>query len=72
MQLTQQQLRVAKNQSEFINKLEMIRQEIRPLVRKDLLTISKLTGIKNIRYEDILSLKRSVREILLQTDADSI
>jgi len=42
------------------------------LARRDLKTIKRITGLKSIRYEDIVYLKRGIREAMLSNDSDNI
>ena len=56
----------------MLEKIEAIREQIRPLARRDIARIKHLTGLKHVRYEDILYLKRGIKETLLASDQDNI
>jgi hypothetical protein len=45
-----------------------MRTVIRQYSRKEIEILKDITGLKNIRYEDIVFLKRAVREVLLSQD----
>ena len=49
-----------------------MRDVIRPLAVRDINAIKKLTGLKDVNYEDIVFLKRAVRELVLSRDANNI
>ena len=49
-----------------------MRKVIRPLALRDLNIIKKLTGLNDIRYEDIVYVKRLVREVILSRDPQNI
>lgn len=52
-----------------MKKIDKMREIVRPLALRDMKMIKKLTGIDDIRYEDIVYVKRLVREVLLSRDA---
>ena len=64
--------RVAKDSKTFLDKIERIRQVVRPLAIRDLQTIKSLTGMNDIGYEDIVFLKRAIREVILSRDPNNI
>ena len=49
-----------------------MREVIRPLALRDIETIKKLTGLKDVNYEDIVFLKRAIRESILSRDQNNI
>ena len=49
-----------------------MREVIRPLALRDINAIKKLTGMKDISYEDIMFMKRAVRELVLSRDPNNI
>lgn len=72
MQQSQQTLNVAKNAQQFLTKLNKMRQTIRPHVLREIETIKKVTGVPRVRFEDLVFLKRAVREVLLAKDPNNI
>ena len=63
---------VASDSTEFLQKIEQIRKVIRPLAMRDLNTLKKITGLNDIGYEDIVFLKRAIREVILSRDPNNI
>lgn len=63
---------VASDSADFLQKIEKIREVVRPLALRDIRTLKRLTGLNNIGYEDIVFLKRAVREVLLSRDPNNI
>jgi hypothetical protein len=49
-----------------------MREVIRPLALRDLKVIRKLTGMDDLRYEDIVFAKRLVRDTLMSRDPQNI
>jgi hypothetical protein len=49
-----------------------MRQAIRQHTRRDIKVLQQITGLKEVRYEDIVFLKRMVREVLLSQDQNNI
>ena len=72
MKAKHQTLKVADNPMEFLDKIDKIREVIRPLALRDIETIKKLTGLKDVNYEDIVFLKRAIRESILSRDQNNI
>ena len=72
MKAKHQTLKVANNPKELLDKIEKMRDVIRPLALRDIETIKKLTGLKDINYEDIVFLKRAIRESVLSRDPNNI
>ena len=64
--------RVAEDSANFLAKIESIRKVVRPLALRDLETLKKLTGMRDIGYEDIVFLKRAIREVILSRDPNNI
>ena len=67
-----QQLEVASTAQEMLDKIAAIREVIRPLTRRDLKTIKRITGLREIRIEDILYSQREVKRALLSGEEDNI
>ena len=67
-----QQLEVASTAQEMLDKIPAIREVIRPLTRRDLKTIKRITGLREIRIEDILYSQREVKRALLSGEEDNI
>ena len=63
---------VAQDSTEFLQKIESIREVIRPLAMRDLDTLKRLTGLRDVGYEDIVFLKRAIREVILSKDPNNI
>ena len=72
MKANQQTLKVAENSQVFLEKITQMREAIRPLALRDINAIKKLTGMKDLSYEDITFMKRAVREIVLSRDPNNI
>jgi len=72
MQLRQQTLKVASSSGDFLDKLEQMRDLVRPFTLRDIEVIKKLTGVKDVSYEDIVFLKRAIRQVLLSQDPNNI
>jgi hypothetical protein len=56
----------------MLDKIAAIREVIRPLTRRDLKTIKRITGLREIRIEDILYSQREVKRALLSGEEDNI
>ena len=65
-------LRVADDSTHFLEKIKRIREGVRPLALRDLALLKRLTGLNELGYEDIVFLKRAVREVLLSRDPNNI
>lgn len=63
---------VAKDSKHFLEKIEKIREVVRPLALRDIGILKKLTGLNDLSYEDIVFLKRAIREVLLSRDPNNI
>ena len=72
MQAKQQTFQIANDPNVFLTKLAAIRNRLRDHTKRDLKTIKAITGLKHIRYEDIVYLKRMIREALLNRDPNNI
>lgn len=72
IQAKQQTLKAADDPQLFLEKIQRVRDKIRTLTLRDIQTIKKITGVKQINYEDIVFLKRVVREVLLAKDQQNI
>lgn len=72
MQLRQQTLKVANSSAELKHKLVQIQEVIKPLVLADLHTIRRVTGLPAFGYQDIVFVKRAVKEVVMGTDAENI
>ena len=72
MQAKQQTFQIANDPHVFLTKLAAITSRLREHTRRDLKTIKTITGLKHIRYEDIVYLKRMIREALLNRDPNNI
>ena len=72
MKMKSMSLKVAEDAKEFLQKIEQIREVVRPLAMRDLQTLKKLTGLNDIGYEDIVFLKRAIREVILSRDPNNI
>ena len=72
MKSKQMTIKVAADSSKFLTKLNKIRKTVRPLALRDINTLKKLTGLNDIGYEDIVFLKRAVREVILSRDPNNI
>ena len=72
MKAKNQTLQVANDPGEFLRRIDKIRDIVRPKTLRDIETIKKLTGLKDVNYEDIVFLKRAVREVLLSRDPNNI
>lgn len=64
--------RVADDSAQFLNKIDKIRDVVRPLALRDLGLLKQLTGLNQLGYEDIVFLKRAIREVLLSRDPNNI
>ena len=56
----------------FLDKIAKMKEVIRPLALRDINAIKKMTGMKDLSYEDITFMKRAVREIVLSRDPNNI
>lgn len=72
MRSKQMTIKVAADSSKFLSKLDKIKKTVRPLALRDINTLKKLTGLNDIGYEDIVFLKRAVREVILSRDPNNI
>ena len=63
---------IARDSGEFLQKIDFIRKAIRPLAVRDICILKKLTGLNDIGYEDIVFLKRAIREVILSKDPNNI
>lgn len=63
---------VAPDSKTFLDKIDRIREVVRPLALRDISTLKQLTGLNDIGYEDIVFLKRAIREVLLSRDQNNI
>ena len=68
MRMKTMTFKVAEDSNHFLAKLEKIKEIVRPLALRDIRTLKKLTGLNEIGYEDIVFLKRAVREVILSRD----
>ena len=72
MQTKQQTFTVAKTSEDFLKKIEKMREILRPLVQRDIKVIKKVTGVKDVSYQDIVYLKRMIREVIFSKDPRNI
>ena len=64
--------RVAPDSRSFLDKIERIREIVRPLAWRDIQLLKEITGLNEIGYEDIVFLKRAIREVILSRDPNNI
>ncbi len=68
----QQKLQSISIKGDWTSKIKSMLQTIRPQAQKDLETITKLTGDRDIRYYDAAYLKDKVKGMLLARDPNNI
>lgn len=64
--------KVAEDSTEFLSKIAKIREIVRPFALRDIKTIKELTGLNSFGYEDIVWLKKFIREGVLSRDPNNI
>lgn len=72
MRMKQMTFKVASDSKDFLAKIDKIREVVQPLALRDIDTLKKLTGLNDISYQDIVFLKRAIREVILSRDPNNI
>ena len=72
MRMKSMTFKVAEDSTEFLSKIAKIREIVRPFALRDIKTIKELTGLNSFGYEDIVWLKKFIREGVLSRDPNNI
>ena len=72
MRMKSMTFKVAEDSTKFLEKIDQMREVIQPLALRDIKVIKELTGLNSFSSEDIVWLKRTIREGILSRDPNNI